>query len=186
MAPLENACRIWSGHNPTAFINWLTKPLDPCRMSMKTILLMLALAMVIPSSAFGFGASFSSPQLGFPKGTPPSTIDQVLHYLQKEVTFVDGSFINEFTTQDFSGSPRNVTDLIQLLHRSGFELKITFADLRNDRIAFRLFQNSHQSQTIITINTAKKDFKLSELSIQIPPSSDSTSNKTRTTDSPRR
>ena len=136
---------------------------------MKTITLVFALAIIVPASAFAWFASFSSPQLGFPDGTPPETIKKVIDYLNKDLTFIDGNFFNEFTTQKFSGSASKLNDLIQLLHVSRFELKVAFGDLKDDRVTFTLFQNAHPEEATITVNTTKRDFKLSELQFQIPP-----------------
>lgn len=136
---------------------------------MKTIPFMLALAIIVPASAFAWFSTFSSPQLGFPDGTPPETINKVINYLNKDLTFIEGNFFNEYTTQRFSGSASKLNDLIQLLHVSRFELKVAFADLKDDRVTFVLSQNDHQEQATITINTTKGDFKWSELRIQISP-----------------
>jgi hypothetical protein len=137
-------------------------------MSMKQIILAVALALIIPVSAFGLGGSISSPELQFPDRTTQDTISKVLDYLRNDLIFVEGSFVNEFASQGFSGSPTKVTGLIQLLQRSGFGFTVQFSDLKDDRIALRISQNTRQRETVLTINTAKKDFVLSDLIIQFP------------------
>lgn len=137
-------------------------------MNMKQIILAVALAIVIPVSAFGLGGSFSSPELQFPDRATPETTSKVLDYLRNDLTFVEGSFVNEFTNQEFSGSATKVTGLIQLLQRSGFGLTVQFLEIKDDRIALRISQNTRQRETVLSINTTKKDFVLSDLKIHIP------------------
>jgi hypothetical protein len=137
---------------------------------MKRILLLAAAVMTVATSVFGWGGPISSPQLGFPTGTSKETVTKVIQYLSKDVTFVDGNFLNEYSHQGFSGSAKKVGELIDLLHTVGkFELRVSFANLKDDRIAFSISQNGkNQEQLTITINTARKDLELSELTIQIP------------------
>lgn len=137
-------------------------------MSMKQIILAVALGLILPVSAFGLGGSISSPELQFPDRATQDTISKVLDYLRKDLIFVQGSFVNEFSSQGFSGSATKVTGLIRLLQRSGFEFKVQFRALKDDRIALSISQNSRQRETVLTINTAKQDFALSDLIIQFP------------------
>ena len=139
-------------------------------MSVKQIIFAVALAVVIPVSAFGLGGSISSPELQFPERATQDTISNVLDYLRADLTFVEGSFVNEFTSQSFSGSATKVTGLIQLLQRSGFGFTVQFSDLKDDLIAVRISQNTRQRETVLTLNTANKDFVLSDLKIQFPAS----------------
>jgi hypothetical protein len=135
---------------------------------MKQIILAVALTVVIPVSAFGLGGSISSPEFQFPDRTTQDTIPKVLDYLRNDLTFVEGSFVNEFASQGFSGSATKVTGLIQLLQRSGFGFTVQFSDLKDERISLRISQNTRQGETVLIINTTKKDFVLSDLKIQFP------------------
>jgi len=135
---------------------------------MKQIILAVVLVLIIPVPTFGLGGRISSPQLQFPDRATPETISKVLDYLRNDLTFVEGSFVNEFTSQAFSGSAVKVTGLIRLLQRSGFGFTVQFADLKDDRIALRMFQNARQRETVLTVNTTKKDFVLSDLKIHLP------------------
>lgn len=135
---------------------------------MKQVLLAAALAVLSPLSAFGLGGSLSSPELRFPDRATETTISAVLGYLRGDLTFIEGSFINEFTTQEFSGSATKVAGLIQLLQRSGFALTVQFHDLKDSRAALRISQNSIQEGTVLTINTACENFTLSDLKIELP------------------
>lgn len=133
---------------------------------MKQVILAVGLAAFIPVSAFGLGGSVSSPEFHFPDSAKKETISKVLDYLRKDLTFIQGSFVNEFSGQDYSGSAKSVAGFIQLLQRSGFEFTVQFGDLKDDRIALSIHQNTRQRETVLTINTAKKDFVLSDLKIQ--------------------
>jgi hypothetical protein len=140
------------------------------RNLMKKMLVLFASTMIVPVLAFAWAGPLSTPQLGFPAGTSSETQKKVTDYLNKEVKFVEGSFFNETTTQRFSGSTAKLNELIQLLHKAHFELKVEFADLKDARIAFSLFQNdaSAKGKAIITVNTQGKQLNWSELKIQIP------------------
>jgi hypothetical protein len=137
-------------------------------MNMKRHFLLLAVLLVAATSAFGWAGPITSPQLGFPQGTPPETIKKVIDYLQQELTFVEGSFINEFSNQAFSGTAKQVTGLIQLLERSGFDLTVKFFGDKDNRVALRISQNARPNEAILFINTAKKDLDLSGLVIHLP------------------
>ena len=90
--------------------------------------------------------------------------------LKSDFTFVGGSWVNEFSTQHFTGSVAKLSGLITLLHESGLQLKLRFTDLQADKSTFSLAQNAaHQRQEVtITINTANKATNLSDLKIDLP------------------
>jgi hypothetical protein len=137
-------------------------------MNMKQNIIAVTLAIIVPVSAFALGGNISSPQLQFPDGAKHETIVKLLDYLRNDLMFIEGSFINEFTSQGFSGSATKATGLIQLLQQSGFELTVQFADLKDDRIALRLSQDSRRRETTLVINITKKDFVLSDLVVHLP------------------
>ncbi len=137
-------------------------------MGMRHVILAVVLAVIIPVSAFGLAGKIPSPQLQFPDRATQETVSEVLNYLRNQLTFVDGSFFSESSSQNFSGSAPDVTGLIQLLQRSGFGLTVQFADLKDDRIALTIYQDVRQKETVLFINTTKKDFVLSDLKIHLP------------------
>lgn len=139
-------------------------------MIMKHSTLAIALGIIVPFCALGLGGTFSSPQLQFPEGATQETITKVINYLRNDLTFVEGSFINEYSSEGLSGSTKKVSSLIQLLQASGFELTVGFADLKNDRIAVQISQDSRRRTTTLTLNTARKDFAPSDLTIHLPAS----------------
>jgi hypothetical protein len=136
---------------------------------MKQFLLPFTLALTAPLVAFGWGAAIASPQLGFPDDAPPATVQKVMATLIGDFAFVDGFFVDEFSTEHFTGSADKLCGLIASLHESRFQLKLRFADLHSEKTTFALFQNSRQRQEIIiTINTANKATDLSALKIDVP------------------
>ena len=138
-------------------------------MSMKRILLLFALAVIIPTSAFAVAGTLSTLTLAFPDGTPPEIQEKVSHYLTHDLALIEGKFMSTHITQSFSGSTSRLSELIQMLHTNQFALNVGFADLKDDRVNFLIYQNmAGRSEATITINTTKKDFKWSELKIQIP------------------
>jgi hypothetical protein len=137
---------------------------------MKTILLLCALTLLSSASAFARGGKLSTLTLGFPDGATPEARAKVINFLTQEFTMIEGSFINQFTTQSFSGSTTKLNELIRLLNASQFELKVAFGDMKDDRVVFALSQTAGGAgETTITVNVASKDLKWSDLQIQIPP-----------------
>ena len=138
-------------------------------MKRSSALLAVAMVLMLPLTLLGWGGPVMGPELGFPKDASKETIEKVLNYLRTQVNFIDGSFINEFTSQKYAASAKKLGGLIELLHASGFEVQVTFADLKNDRAAFILAQNGHDDAKVsIAINTTRKDFDLTGLTIQLP------------------
>ncbi len=136
---------------------------------MKRIILLFALAAALPTSAFARGGELSTITLGFRDGTPSEIRTKVHNFLNQNYTFVKGTFLNTFISQRFAGSPGKLNDLIQLLHASQFELKVEFADLKDDGATFLLSQNmTAPGEATITINVTKGEFRWSELKFQIP------------------
>src|SRR5437870_5494943 len=113
---------------------------------MKTILKLsfLTVLLGVPVTPWAKALSFdiSEPQLVFPERTPPETEKEVIKFLNKAVTFVQGGFMNDSLGEGFSGSTAKLNDLIQLLHTCRFELKLEFADFKNDGVSFSVFQNT--------------------------------------------
>ncbi|MBA2670209.1 MAG: hypothetical protein H0U67_07565 [Gemmatimonadetes bacterium] len=137
-------------------------------MIWKRVLVLMAV-WTFASSAFGMSAPIPGPKLAFPDGTTSKTMENVLNALRYDVTFVDGRFLNEYTWMRFSGSAEQVNRIIELLHGAGFQVRVGFADYRDDRVSFTLSQSDSPREVGLAINTAKKDFDLSKLIIRIPP-----------------
>ena len=137
---------------------------------MKRILFLLAFEVIIPASAFAWAGKLSTPQLAFAEDTPKETVKKVDTFINKDLTFVEGSFFNALNTMRFSGSTAKLNDLIQLLHNAQLEVKVTFDDFKDDRVTLSLVQDTTNPKKVaITINATKKDIKWSDLKIQIPP-----------------
>jgi hypothetical protein len=82
---------------------------------------------------------------------------------------IEGRFFSTEVTQSFSASTGKLNELIQLLHTNQFELKVEFADLKDEGVTFSFYQNAAgPGQARIIINAGKRDLKWSELKIQIP------------------
>ncbi len=94
---------------------------------------------------------------------------KVSNYLTHDVTLIEGHFFSTEITQSFSASTVKLNELIQLLHTNQFQLKVEFADLKDECVTFSFHQNAGgPGQARITINVRNKDFKWSELNIQFP------------------
>src|SRR2546422_642056 len=105
-------------------------------MNMKTFRFLLALAVIIPASAFAVAGTLSTLTIFYPDGTSPETQKQVSNYLTHDLTLIEGHFFTTAITQSFSGSTGQLNELIQMLQLNRFELKVEFADLKDDGVTF--------------------------------------------------
>lgn len=138
---------------------------------MKRALLTVVVLSLMGSRALGLSAAISGPQFGFPEGTPEAEWKAFLEFLNEDVTFVKGSFINEFTTQSYRGSAEKVSELIVRLHALDAPLKIRFARIEEPQTHFLLSQVGVR-ETTLTINLDEKDFDWSALVIEVLPRSE--------------
>ncbi len=138
---------------------------------MKTLFLSLSILVLLPVHASAIGGKIGSPQIGYRaqiNKAQKEKVHRLLRYMRDELKFIDGSFVNEFSTQRFGGTAEEVSQFIGLLKTTGlWEVEVEFRDFEEQQSAFTLHQNS--SHTInVTVNSGRNDFLLKDFSQHLP------------------
>lgn len=132
---------------------------------MKYSLAYILLVVLLSVNAFGWGGKINSPQIGPPGGlddTQEGNVVKLVTYMKNDLEFIEGSFINEFSSQRFGASPEQLIDYIALLkHADLWNVKIRFRDFGEQDSAFILSQSSPDSLHL-TINSGREDFLLKD------------------------
>jgi hypothetical protein len=132
---------------------------------MKVFRASLLLFMVFSLNVFGLSSKLTSPQIW-----PPDDLDEsqeknvfkVVKYMQNDLKFIEGHFINEFSSQRFGGTSERVSNFIALLDKTGlWKTEIKFRDFGEQDSAFTLSQRSPDSLRL-TINSGLEDFLLKD------------------------
>lgn len=110
-------------------------------------------------------AEIKFPEIGHREGiskVQKQCVEGVLAYMQNDLKFIDGRFINEFSTQRFAGNSAKTAGFIDLLAQAKlWELKVRFDDFGEQTSALTLHQSSPEALHII-INSGKDDFLLKD------------------------
>lgn len=122
---------------------------------------LLALASVLP--VFGLAGPVGAPTISHPSNIDNATQKRVIaliNWMNKELKFLKGSFINEFTSQSYSASSESIAEFIVRLKALEFKkLKVTFRDFgKGDQTSFTMTSNSHDNSNNVIINTGHKEY----------------------------
>ncbi|MCD8535132.1 MAG: hypothetical protein LR011_10250 [Verrucomicrobia bacterium] len=128
-------------------------------------LLVVSLAGMSPA-ARPVGGTIAGPQLGFPRETTPSRVDLVLKFMQTQLTFVSGSYVNEWTRQYFQCPTGTLTKFIKLLQISGLDCRVQFAHQPDSNHTFALQENASSHEKVVVINLSWPGLKLEELVLE--------------------
>jgi hypothetical protein len=92
----------------------------------------------------------------------------VVEFMHEDLTFIKGSFVNEFSTQRFGGTPAQVSAFLVLLKGAGlWKVQVVFRDFGEQDSAFILSQSSPGSVTVV-INAGREDFRLKDFQAFLP------------------
>lgn len=140
---------------------------------MKALLCSVVLLSLFSAMAFGLGGKLVSPSLAYRSDIDAGRkeeIGKVLKFMREDLTFIDGSFINEFSNQRFGGTSAKVARLIELLSGPGlWEVHVQFRDFGEQTSAFTLDQESSKNYLRLIINSGRKDFLLNDFANHLPP-----------------
>ena len=138
---------------------------------MKAFIASISLLVLVSATSFGIGGPIGSPQIGHRTGINESQKKQVsalLAYMQNDLKFIKGSWINEFSTQWFGGDPVKVSRFICLLQEAEvWEVQVGFRDFGEQESAFLLHQN-YSGTLSIEINSGRDDFLLKHFGKHLP------------------
>ena len=138
---------------------------------MKTLLVALSISVLLPVHALATGGKIRSPRLGHRGEITKAQNEKVHHlfrYMKVELKFIDGSYLNEFSTQRFDGTSENVSRFIGLLKATGlWEVEVEFRVFGEQESAFTLHEDSSDTLSV-TINSGRNDFLLKDFGGHLP------------------
>lgn len=149
--------------------NWISRMLLQC-------FLVVSLAGV-SQMAWPLGGTITSPQMGFPREMTPSRVDLVLKFIQTQMTFVSGSYVNDLTQQYFQCTTGTLSKFIKLMQISGLDCRIQFEHHPNAEHAFALHENATSYIKVLVINLDCPGMKLEELVLDVGRRDESAANE---------
>ena len=139
---------------------------------MKLPILLLLTILLFPALAYGLAGTETSPSLSYQSGIDAKQkekVNKALEYMQSNLNFLEGNFINEFTFQRFGGDAKQVVHLIHLLQEVGlWKVQVQFRNFGEEKTAFTLNQGLREDQLSIIINSGRSDFSLKDFAAFIP------------------
>ncbi|MBD3676239.1 MAG: hypothetical protein HUJ26_22235 [Planctomycetaceae bacterium] len=126
---------------------------------------------LLPANASAIGGKIGSPQIGHRGEINKAHKERVHHlirYMRDELTFIEGSFINEYSTQRFGGTSEKASRLIGLLKAAGvWKVEVRFREFGEQETALTLHQDSSDTVTV-TVNSGRDDFLLKDFAKHLP------------------
>ena len=118
---------------------------------LKTACILTALLLSLSNDCQAWGAKLTSPEIGYRvalNDKQEADMKAIHDFMVKQLVFIDGSFVNEFSRQRFGGNSAQTAKFISLLKDSGiWQVSVSFADLGDEKTAIKL----HDGQPRITI-----------------------------------
>jgi hypothetical protein len=138
---------------------------------MKALFASVSILVLLPVNASAIGGKIGSPQVGY-RGVineaQKEKVHSLIRYMRNDLKFIEGSFINEFSTQRFGGTSEKVSRFVGLLKAAGlWEVEVAFRDFGEQESAFTLHQDSSAAM-VVTVNSGRNDFLLKDFSEHLP------------------
>ena len=137
---------------------------------MKTILIWLL--SLLPMFAFGLGGPICSPSIGYRADIGEDAKKKVMEvyaFMNNQLEFIEGSFINEYSNQSFKGTSENVAKLASLLEEAGqWNVHVQFRDFGEEETACSMDQNTRTNTVRVMVNSGRTDFKLHHFKAWLP------------------
>ena len=138
---------------------------------MKAQIASISILVLLTVDALALGGKIGSPQIGHPTGIDKAQLEKVfslLKYMKDDLKFIEGSFINEFSSQRFDGTSEKVSRFIGLLKEAEvWEVKVRFRNFGEQEAALTLDQNS-SNKLILSINSGRDNFLLKDFADYLP------------------
>ena len=123
----------------------------------------ISLSLLVSFNAFGIGAKLGSPEIGHRAGISEAQekrVSAVLAFMNSDLKFIEGNFINQFSYQRFGGTAEKVVKFIALLEAARiWEIHVDFRDFEEQESAFSFHQDSSDRLQVI-VNSGRADFSL--------------------------
>jgi hypothetical protein len=138
---------------------------------MKKFLTSIMMLLSFSVTVFGLGMEIRSPQIGCPRNLDAKmqeTLHEVIEYMGKELSLIEGSFLNEYSQQRFGATSIQTSAFIKQLRNAGiWQINIVFRDYGEQESAFTLAQSSPESVRLV-INSGREDFRLVDFEEFLP------------------
>ena len=138
---------------------------------MKALFTSIAVLVSLSANAFGLGGDIKFPEIGHRETISKKQekdVRTVIDYMDKELSFIEGSFVNEFSTQRFGGTSAKASAFITLLRDTGlWEVQVVLQDFGEKQSTLTLSQSSPQSLAVI-VNSGREDFLLKDFQGFLP------------------
>lgn len=134
-------------------------------------LLVLVMVCGFASTAFGIGGRLTRPMMGYPADLDfeaQQKAQTALQYMQDELTFVDGSWVNQFFRHRFGGTAAQTARFLALLEDGPWTVRVAFRDFGEQQAAFTVNQVMGNNTLWVTVNSAREDFRLSDFQSYLP------------------
>jgi len=135
----------------------------------------LLVALGISSSAFGWGGTLERPLIGYPDGLDANRqkkAQTALTFINDELKFIDGHFINTFIHHRFGGTSQQTSRCIELFNdAAAWTVHVQFKDFGEQESAFTIDTNMASNDVVLTVNCGRNDFRLKDFQAYLPKTS---------------
>jgi hypothetical protein len=142
----------------------------------------------LPLALLGYSAQILSPQIAPGPDATNVEINKTLKFLNTEVKFEKGHFINEFTQTEYSCPTEKISETVEVLtSEAHLDVVVGFAEFENKTSSFSIFQTAtdKHTSTTLTINLNNPNLNLKKLTFNVPAKHKNTNDKSPKADSNR-
>ncbi|MDA7673161.1 hypothetical protein OAE61_04035 [Verrucomicrobiales bacterium] len=138
---------------------------------MKALFASITLLVSLSVNAFGLGGDIKFPEIGHREKLDKmqdKDVRTIIDYMENDLRFIEGSFVNEFSNQRFGGASAKVSAFISLLSGTGlWKVQVVFRDFGEQESALTLSQTAPESLGVV-VNSGREDFLLKDFQRFLP------------------
>lgn len=136
---------------------------------MKALAASFVLSLALPLTAAGWGGPLQGPMLPPSNTVTDAQSKQMMDFMTKELKFVEGSFINAFSSQTFTGTSSPVARFIALVKESGaWDVTVIFKDMADPKAGLRIVSDDSPGKIKMVVNLGREDFLLKDFAAFLP------------------
>ena len=140
---------------------------------MKPLCSAAAILILLPALAYGLAGPLSGPSLGYRADLDERSkarVAKALKFMNDEMKFIEGNFINEFSHFTLAGSMDDAASAIWLIREAGaWKVTVALHEFDDDKLALAISQNASTATVDIKVNSGRKDFRKDEFERFIGP-----------------
>lgn len=136
---------------------------------MKALTVSVALSLALSAATWGIGGPIQGPMIPPSYTVTDEQSQQLLEFMTKELKFVEGSFINEYTSQTFTGSSAQVARFITLVKETkAWQVTVIFRDLGDAKAGLQISNGKDRAKLALVVNLGREDFRLKDFAAYLP------------------